>query len=361
MKYSSILFLLIVSQQVGYTQDSTLKRSSFTTRFYIESYYSYDFNRPSNGEKSPFLYNHKKHNAINANLALAGISYKSKTLRSNLGLMAGTYATYNLSGEPGLLRHLFEANAGIKLSNNRNIWIDVGVMPSHIGFESAISKDCWTPTRSMLAENSPYYESGLRLSQQSKNDKVYAALLLLNGWQRTRILNSNLIPSFGTQITYKPTSILSINWSTFLGNIKPDSISQWRYFNNFYAVYQLSKRLGITLGFDHGLQQQQHRSKKLNAWYSPVVIARYETPKWSFAARMEYYNDKYGIIVPLVNREFFKMQGYSLNVDKKIGKNILCRLEWRYFDHSTPYFFTSNGTVSNNHSITSSFIVDLIK
>jgi len=148
----------------------------------------------------------------------------------------------NLSSEPGLLKHLFEANAGVKISKNRNLWLDAGVMPSHIGFESAISKDCWTPTRSILAENTPYYENGIRLSQTSKNEKVYASMFLLNGWQRTRILQSNLIPSLGTQISYKPTSALSINWGTFLGNMKPDSIIQWRYLNNFYAVYQMTNK-----------------------------------------------------------------------------------------------------------------------
>jgi hypothetical protein len=40
-------------------------------------------------------------------------------------------------------------------------------MPSHIGFESVISADCWTLTRSLLAENSPYYETGMRLEATS--------------------------------------------------------------------------------------------------------------------------------------------------------------------------------------------------
>nr|WP_290930803.1 outer membrane beta-barrel protein [Haliscomenobacter sp.] len=57
-------------------------------------------------------------------------------------------------------------------------------MPSHIGFESAIGKDCWNLSRSILAENSPYYETGVRLSLNSANGKWYAAAMLLNGWQR---------------------------------------------------------------------------------------------------------------------------------------------------------------------------------
>jgi hypothetical protein len=361
MKYSSVLFFFIIWLRVGYTQDSSSNKSNVTTRFYIDAYYSYDFNRPLTHEKAPFIYNYKKHNRINANLALASVSYKGKITRANIGLMTGTYATYNLSSEPGLLKHLFEANAGVKISKNRNLWLDAGVMPSHIGFESAISKDCWTPTRSILAENTPYYENGIRLSQTSKNEKVYTAVFLLNGWQRSRILQSNLIPSLGTQITYKPTSVLSINWGTFLGNIKPDSISQWRYLNNFYAIYQVTNKFGITLGLDHGVEQKQHRSTDLNIWYSPILITRFQTKQWAFAARVEYYQDKSGTVVPLINDQFFQMKGYSLNIDRKIGKNNLWRLEWRYLNNTSPYFLTSSGLVSGNHSITTSFVFEFIK
>jgi hypothetical protein len=48
---------------------------------------------------------------------------------------------------------LLEANIGYKPFAATNFWIDAGVMPSHIGFESAIGSDCWNLTRSILAEN----------------------------------------------------------------------------------------------------------------------------------------------------------------------------------------------------------------
>ena len=32
----------------------------------------------------------------------------------------------------------------LKLAKKKNLWIDAGILPSHIGFESAVSKDCWT-------------------------------------------------------------------------------------------------------------------------------------------------------------------------------------------------------------------------
>ena len=79
------------------------------------------------------------------------------------------------------------------------------------------------------------------------------------------------------------------------------------------------------------------------------------------AARMEYYNDNSGVIVPLVNNQFFQMQGYSLNVDRKIGNNSFWRLEWRYFNNTSPYFEQSNAYVKTNHLVTASIIVDLVR
>jgi hypothetical protein len=75
---------------------------------------------------------------------------------------------------------------------------------SHIGFESAIGKDCWNLTRSILADNSPYYESGAKLSYTSKNEKWFISGLILNGWQRIQRVEGNNLPAFGHQLTFKP-------------------------------------------------------------------------------------------------------------------------------------------------------------
>ncbi len=90
-------------------------------------------------------------------------------------------------------------------------------MPSHIGLESAIGKDNWTLTRSLLAENSPYFESGVKLSYTTNNNKLTVSALALNGWQRITRLEGNSLMSWGSQIFYKPTENLTLNYSTFIG------------------------------------------------------------------------------------------------------------------------------------------------
>ena len=119
--------------------------------------------------------------------------------------MAGTYPQDNMVAEQGALRYINEANIGVKISENKNLWIDAGIMPSHIGWESAIGKDNYTLTRSIAAENSPYFETGVRLSYTTDNGKWYLSGLVLNGWQRIAKPEGNQSISFGHQVTYKPS------------------------------------------------------------------------------------------------------------------------------------------------------------
>ncbi len=310
---------------------------------YVETYYSYDFSNPANHEKAAFLYNHNRHNEFNLNLGLLKAAYNTDKIRANIGIMVGTYAQYNLAAEQGLLKNVYEANIGFKVSKKSNLWLDAGVMPSHIGFESAIGKDSWNLSRSLLAENSPYYESGVKLSYTSANDKWYMAGLVLNGWQRIQRVPGNQTPAFGTQVTYKPNTNTTLNWSTYIGNEQADSVSKWRYFNNFFGQFQLSEKFGLIAGFDFGFEQKSHQSADYNAWLTPVIIARYSaTDKLRIAARAEYYQDKNGVIIATGTPNGFQTFGYSLNLDYAVLDNLVWRVEGRIFDSKDRIFVDKN-------------------
>lgn len=111
-------------------------------------------------------------------------------------------------------------------------------------------------TRSILADNSPYYESGVKVSYISDHEKWFISGLILNGWQRIQRVYGNNTPAFGHQLTFKANSKLTLNSSSFIGSDTPDSIRQMRYFHNFYSQYQLNEKLGLIGGFDIGAQQK---------------------------------------------------------------------------------------------------------
>ena len=333
--------------------------SPLTFGAYVETYYSYDFNNLINNAKPSFLYSFNKNNEVSVNLALIKGSYVTNRMRANLALAAGTYMNANYAAEPGLLGNFYEGNIGLKLSGENNLWLDVGVFPSHIGFESAVGKDNWTLTRSLVAENTPYFESGARISHTSENDRWFLSALVLNGWQHIKPVDGNTIPAFGTQITYKPTSRITLNSSTFLGSDKPDSTRQMRYFHNFYGIFKLNDALAATIGFDIGIEQKAKNSSDMNTWFNPTVILRYTpTEKTAVAIRAEYYDDKHGVIIASGTPSGFKTWGFSTNFDYNITSNLLWRVEARALQSKDNIFIAKDGVTSDsNMFITTSLAV----
>lgn len=338
--------IALIAAATAAAQDTTAR--SFAVSGYAEVYYGYDFNRPAANNRPPFLYNHNRHNEFNLNLGFIKGSYASERVRANLAVAAGTYMNANYAAEPGTLKNIFEANAGYNFA--KNLWLDVGILPSHIGFESAVGKDNPTLTRSLVAENSPYFESGAKLSYVTANGKWQAAVLALNGWQRISRVNGASLIGFGTQVQYKPSEKTTFNYSTFFGTDKPDTARLWRYYHNLYGIVQLTERLGLTAGFDTGTEQKTVNGNGYNVWYTPVVILRTTLrDKWAAALRGEYYSDKGGVLIPTGAPNGFKTAGFSLNIDYAAERNVLLRLEGRHL-YSRDAVFENGGARSRGNT-----------
>lgn len=341
----------------GFSQTDSIS-SPLMFSGYVETYYTYDFGRPSNHNRPGFIYSHNRHNEINLNMGCIKAAYGKGNVRANLALMAGTYTNTNLAAEPGVLKNIFEANAGIKLSGKKNLWVDAGIFASHIGFESAIGKDCWGLTRSILADNSPYYESGAKISYSSDNGKWFISGLLLNGWQRIQKVDGNNTLAFGHQLTYRPNAKITLNSSSFIGNDQPDSVKKMRYFHNFYGIFQLTDKLALTTGFDIGAEQKSKGSSQYNTWYSPVVILKISAgTKNNIALRAEYYSDANGVIINTGTPFGFNTWGYSASYDLLIRDNVMWRIEARGFSSKDKIFEDKGTPVSNNFFVTTAIAI----
>ena len=341
------LILLAVRPLYAQTDSSGVQ---ITFSGYAEPYYGYDLNQPADANRPGFVYAHHRHNEFNVNLAFLKATLSAPRLRGNLGLMAGTYANANLSAEPGTLKNVWEANAGVRLSKQHELWVDAGIFGSHIGFESAIGKDCWTLTRSIIADNSPYYEAGAKISYTSANGKWLLSALLLNGWQRIQRLPGNTAPSGGWQIQFKPSERVTLNSSSFIGTDKPDSIGLRRVFHNFYGIFQLTERLGLILGLDTGWEENPRAGEAANAWFGPVAIGRYAfSDRLALALRAEYYADEHGVII---SPGGFKTLGLSANLDVQIHRNALWRIEGKWWNSQEAIFTKNKRPTSNNAVLT---------
>ena len=314
---------------------------------FLETYYAYDFSNPTTETKLPFMYNYNRHNEFNVNNGLIHAQLQYGNTYASIAVHAGTYVDDNYASED--IKLVSEAYVGMYLNDNKKSSIEVGIMPSYIGFESATTATNLTLTRSILAENSPYFMTGIKYNYKP-NEKWSFSGLVTNGWQRINKPEKTVAPAFGTQIVYKPSEKATLNWSTFIGKEFYGTELGMRYFSNLYWDSQWNSKWRTILGFDFGIQDSSSLNDKHLYWMSPVLITQYSiNSKWQTAVRFEYYQDEDNVIV--ATSDAFKTSGASLNFDYLPNSKVKLRTEARYFDSKEAIFFDNK---SNNFFVTTS-------
>jgi hypothetical protein len=186
------LWIAVPSQVVA--QDSA---RTVTLGGFVDAYFAWDFNRPGPGNfDRSFTTQPARHDEFNVNLAFVELKLSGPQVRGRLALQAGTSVQANYAGEPttgavsgpDLARHIQEAVVGVRAA--RTLWIDAGIYLSHIGQESWISRDNPTYSRSLIAEFSPYYETGVKATWAA-GSRLTAQLHVLNGWQNISETNQD--------------------------------------------------------------------------------------------------------------------------------------------------------------------------
>ena len=325
-----------------------------TTYGFVDAYYGFDFNHANTNVRPGFLYSHNRQNEFTVNNAILGARYDDGKVRGAFGIQAGTYVSANYAAEDQVMKHIYEAYAGFRPFSKA--WLDLGIFGSHIGFESAISKDNWTLTRSLMAENSPYYEAGARLTYEV-GPKLTLTGLVLNGWQNIR--ENNQAKGLGTQIQWKPSAKLLINSSTFYGNEQPqDSLIRRRYFHDFYVTYAATERLNLAVVFDVGKQQSAGRSG-YDTWHTGAAFVKYKLgDQFSTTLRGEYYSAQRGVIISSISPTAFDRKflagGTSLNLDYLPTANVAFRVEGRYLRAQDAIFQHDTGNSRNYGNVTTS-------
>ncbi|HBD26006.1 outer membrane beta-barrel protein [Flavobacterium sp.] len=340
-----IKILIICISAMSFAQEKDSLKIKFSG--FLETYYSYDFINPTTDTKLPFMYNYNRHNEFNVNNGLIRAQLLYGNAYASIAVHAGTYVDDNYASEN--IKLVSEAYVGMYLNDNKKSSIEVGIMPSYIGFESATTATNLTLTRSILAENSPYFMTGIKYNYKP-NDKWSFSGLVTNGWQRINKPQKDVAPAFGTQIVYKPTEKATLNWSTFVGKEFYGTELGMRYFSNLYWDNTWNSKWRTILGFDFGIQDSSSLNDEHLFWMSPVLITQYSiNSKWQTAVRLEYYQDEDNVII--ATSDAFKTSGASLNFDYLPNSKVKLRTEARYLDSKEAIFYNNK---SNNFFVTTS-------
>ena len=316
---------------------------------FVDTYYAFDANQPANRER-PFTTLPTRHNEFALNLAYVEGTIASDRWRGRLALQTGTSVYANYASElrapakngaqlADLLQHVQEAVAGYRIAEG--LWIDGGIYFSHIGSEGFISRDNWTYTRSLIADFSPYYQAGVRLSYEP-NPQWAFQLHVLNGWQN--ILETNSEKALGTQVTFKVSPDLTITHNGFVGRE-----SELRIFQDLIVKYRISHQWETVLTVDFGLQRRPGQDA-FASWYGTSFQNRF---RWNadthFAFRLENYSDPEGVIAPTNTMNGFQVLGVSANLDRQLTMGLTWRTEVRWL-HSRDAIFPSD-TVTKTDTV----------
>lgn len=281
---------------------------------FVDSYYAYDFGRPANFDR-PFTTQAARHNEFNVNLAYVEAKVTGPHVRGRLALQAGTSVQSNYAGEPAigsvsgpsLSRFIQEAVAGYQITPS--LWVDGGIFLSHIGMESFISRDNLSYTRSMSADFTPYYESGVKLTWQT-TPKLTALLTVVNGWQN--ISENNQDKAVGARFDYARSPSTTLSYYNFIGN--EVSSGRLRIFNGVGFKSGLTPSFTVQGNFDYGTQQKPQAGS--SAWWSTGLTGKLQVaPAVGVSGRLEYYHDADNVIVATALPGGFEARTASLGID----------------------------------------------
>ena len=347
MKYVALVLALpVVAQSQGTTPDTSTK---VTFGGFVDGYYAWDFGRPPSFDRSfaggtIFTTQPARHNEFNVNLAFVEAKLVGSRVRGRLALQAGTSVQSNYSGEPtngsisgpSLARHLQEAYAGAKLA--KSLWADGGIFYSHMGMESWASRDNPTYTRSLVAEYSPYYSSGVRFVWQASS-KLTAHLHIVNGWQN--ISENNSGKGAGLRLDYAPSASTGLSYYNFFTD---EAGNRLRTFNGV-GTKVTSGRWTLLGQFDLGTQSKSSSDSGAASWYGFTAIGRAQvTPTVAFSGRFERYDDEDQVIIATgaqadgTPNGAFRANGGSIGLDIAPQARLLWRTELRGFANTSVIF-----------------------
>ncbi len=327
--YKLVVLLFIGFKSFAQVADSTEKeQSNFKVKAFIDTYFGFQSEGSSN---LPFMVSSDKAQQLSINLAYVEFGFNSSYYRGKITPAFGSYMNENYSSIDGSLRFFYEANSGIKLLKNKELWLDVGIFPSPISNETPISKDHLNYTRALGSEYVPYYLTGARLSY-GLNSKTTLYLAYYNGWQE--ITNVNPAPAFGMQMEYKPNNKNLINFDAYAGDERANNATfRNRYVLDAYWIHNLEGKLSATVCGYLGIQDRFNYGAKQSLWAQANVSLRYQfTKKLSANFRSEYFYDGDEVILydglKTGNESLYST---TLGVCYKPSEKAMLRIEARQF------------------------------
>jgi hypothetical protein len=187
----------------------------------------------------------------------------------------------------------------------------------------------------------PYYQVGVRALYPFR-DNLSICVHVVDCWNGVPV---NQTKTFGTTITYAPTSTLSFIGNWVGGPSQPDSVSKvFRNVAELVATFQATEKLTLAADGNYGTDSPAGKSL---TWQGLALYARYAfTDKSSVALRGEVYSDPDAYTTGVQQH----LKEATLTLEHKPVTNLILRAEFRYDWSTVDAFVDKDGKPMNNQS-----------
>jgi hypothetical protein len=329
---------------------------------YLDGYYSYNYNRPSNTANGQVndLYNfNDKTDQFNLAGADLAINHTPDPIGVHADLVFGrTNALMHAASEKDTDNYIEQAYISYAPAKTHGSEFDFGQFVTSAGAEVIPAMSDWNYSRSILfAWAIPYYHFGLRTS--TPFTKTWSAgLQVVNGWNNVVANNGGVTVGLTSALT-KPKYAWSLNYYT--GPQNYDTQKGYRNLVDTTLLLTPNAKFNAYINYDYG----QNRSPASvsggttvpasSAHWSGVAFAAHEqiTGKVALAGRYEYFNDNAGFSTGTAQ----DLQEFTGTYEYKWAQGLLTRAEYRR-DWSNAAFFHKGdtGMVDAQSTLTVAFI-----
>jgi hypothetical protein len=313
---------------------------------YIDGYYSYNANRPSNSANGQVndLYNfNDKTDQFNLSAAKLTVNHDPDPIGAHIDILFGrTNVLIHSATDQSTDNYIEQAYISAKPPKVHGTELDFGQFVTSAGAEVIEAKDDWNYSRSLLfAWAIPYYHFGLRTN--TPVTKTWSAgLQVVNGWNDVVANNGGVTAGLTSALT-EPKFGWALNYYT--GPQNTDSQKGYRNLIDTTVTLTPTSKLSAYINYDYGqnhaevpFDEGEEFTQSLH-WQGVAFAARGQiTGKSALAARYEYFAD----------------QGFETGVDQHVQEftgtyeykwlaGLLMRTEFRH-DWSNQAFFHKGNT-----------------
>ena len=271
---------------------------------WVETYYSFNANRPANGINSVRAFDiHDGFNLQNAALDVdvkKGADAIKVTFQSgNLGMNTydpleptATGTAYTAATGANALRYLQQAYATHAFDNG--LTVTAGLFATPVGYETYNVKDNWNWTRANTFYFLTYYHVGAKAAYALSKEWT-ASAYLMNGWNNG--FETNATPSGAVQLGFDNGSGTTASVVYLVGNERKRTESEdfgkpLRHLVDAWVSAPIGDTFSVGLHADTGLESNK---KGEYSWLAGAAYARAKVAPWAFvAARGDYFKETAG-------------------------------------------------------------------